>query len=65
MGDMYNEAGRDVTRKVVETTVNVFPDGTRTFKKTETIETVPGTQKKLPTTTETAPNEKSLALPSK
>lgn len=63
MGDMYNAAGREVTRKVVETTVTVSPDGTQTFKKTETTETVPGTQKRLPTTTETAPNENILALP--
>lgn len=63
MGDMYNAAGREVTRKVVETTVTVSPDGTHTFKKRETTETVPGTQKRLQPTTETAPNEKILALP--
>lgn len=68
MGDMYYEAGREATRKVVHTTTTIHPDGTCTvtcttcIKRTETTNTVAGTERSLATTNETAPTKKVLDI---
>lgn len=62
MGDMYNEAGREATRKVVETTTTIHPDGKITVIRKETTNTVTGTQKSLTTKNKTAPTKEVLAI---